>query len=113
MQICRLLLRDKILRRLQCAANLDNEGRPMIVAFLVLFVDVMKSQPGLFFISMALEHFHLNLGGWSVVEYQTVVTCKIKHLQNICKNVLVIYFTSNHRKTFAKHLQKCFRGGYV
>jgi len=26
----------------------------------------------------------------------TVVTCKIKHLQNICKNVLVFYFTCNH-----------------
>jgi len=40
--------------------------------------------------------------------YKTVVTCKIKYLQNICKNVLVFYFTCNHRKTFAKHLQKCF-----
>jgi len=39
---------------------------------------------------------------------KTVVTCKIKHLQNICKNVLAFYFTCNHRKTFAKHLQKCF-----
>jgi len=27
---------------------------------------------------------------------KTVVTCKIKHLQNICKNVLVSYFTCNH-----------------
>jgi len=25
-----------------------------------------------------------------------LVTCKIKHLQNICKNVLVFYFTCNH-----------------
>jgi len=28
-----------------------------------------------------------------------VVTCKIKHLQNICKNVLVFYFTCNHGLT--------------
>jgi len=42
--------------------------------------------------------------------HQTVVTCKIKHLQNICKNVLVFYFTCNQRKTFTKHLQKMFRG---
>jgi len=33
---------------------------------------------------------------------KTVVTCKIKHLQSICRNVLVFYFTCNHRKTFAK-----------
>jgi len=26
---------------------------------------------------------------------KTVVTCKIKHLQNSCKNVLVFYFTCN------------------
>jgi len=61
---------------------------------------------------------------------KTVVTCKIKHLQNICKNVLTFYFTCrpNHLsnvlqlfckgftlkflqkcyKTFAKHFCKCF-----
>ena len=39
---------------------------------------------------------------------KTVVTCKIKHLQNICKNVLVFYFTCNQHKTCAKYLQKCF-----
>ena len=44
---------------------------------------------------------------------KTVVTCKIKHLQNICKNVLVFYVTCNHRKTFAKHWQNVFRGGYM
>ena len=44
---------------------------------------------------------------------KTVVTCKIKHLQNICKNVIVFYFTCTHPKTFAKDLQKCFRGGYI
>jgi len=44
---------------------------------------------------------------------KTVVTCKTKHLQNICKKVLVFYFTCSHGKTFAKHLQKCFRGGYM
>jgi len=32
-----------------------------------------------------------------------VVTCKIKHFQNICKNVLVLYFTC--RLTSVKHLQ--------
>jgi len=29
-------------------------------------------------------------------EPKTVVTCKIKNLQNICKNVLVFYFTCNY-----------------
>jgi len=48
-----------------------------------------------------------NIGDKTVVR----PTFKIKHLQNICKNVLVFYFTCNQRKTFAKHLQKCFRGG--
>jgi len=33
---------------------------------------------------------------------KTVGTCKIKHLQNIFKNVLVFYFTRNH-------LEKCFQ----
>jgi len=28
--------------------------------------------------------------------FKTVITCKIKHLQNICRNVLVFYFTCNH-----------------
>ena len=41
---------------------------------------------------------------------KTVVTCKIKHLQNnFVKNVLVFYFTRNICKTFTK----CFRGGYM
>jgi len=26
---------------------------------------------------------------------------------------VVFYFTCNHRKTFVKHLQKCFRGGHM
>jgi len=42
---------------------------------------------------------------------KTVITkthvCKLKHLQNIYKNVLVFYFTCNQRKTFAKHLNTC------
>ena len=46
-------------------------------------------------------------------EPKTVVTCKIK-MENICKNVLLFCFTCNlQRETFAKHLQKCLRGGYM
>jgi len=47
----------------------------------------------------------------TVPHFKAVVTCKIKHLQKFF--VLVFYFTRNHRKTFAKHLQKCFRDGYM
>ena len=36
---------------------------------------------------------------------KTVVTCKIKHLQNICKNVLLLYFTCNHPVITVKHLE--------
>ena len=39
---------------------------------------------------------------WVYMLTSTVVTCKIKHLQNICKNVL------EPRKTVLKHLCKCF-----
>ena len=30
------------------------------------------------------------------IAIKAVVTCKIKHLQECCKNVLVFYFTGNH-----------------
>ena len=88
----------------------------------------------------------LTITQWRL-DYKTVVTCKIKHLQKcfraidfsrlwhghknvvkmfyfarnhllsstcaqnaktFAKNALVFYFTSNQRKTFAEHLQKCF-----
>jgi len=35
---------------------------------------------------------------------KTVNTCKIKHLQNICKNFLVFYFTPNRGLIFTVHL---------
>jgi len=31
-----------------------------------------------------------------ICKFKSVVTCKIKHLQNICKNVSVFHFTCNH-----------------
>jgi len=48
-----------------------------------------------------LLHFVVGVGTGSRVSdiidlTKTVVTCKIKRLQNSCKNVLVIYFTCNH-----------------
>jgi len=50
-----------------------------------------------------INHTSVQLGSAKQrLKSKTVVTCKIKQLQNICKNVSVFYFTCNRRR---KHLQ--------
>jgi len=76
----------------------------MILYLLVLAVGVTSTAGDLLLLLLLLVH-HWYVLLWRLVWLRPWLhVCKIKHLENSCKNVLVFYFTCTTYKMFCKCL---------